>query len=1149
MFSKVLIIYLSVFSQIFYISSVVVRNKDLSTAVINCHFKVIPTMPKRALPLSEDALSSDDEIANIRQTLARSRSEKGQGAARRKKQKSSCEKKRRAAKKVRGKKKSGESCPKKARGKNKSGESGNSNGCPPSSVDDNRGNSTVMPDAVMEDTEVKIEDPGWISSEIGGRCDNCCRHHIEDCGPCYQFRMCWISPSELYNMKTPLMTVSYKADDFEKSICLCESCYFFVANCSDDKSRNCWTNVWPSFYWNLLVGRDETNGIPFHRTYSPEYLWRFLPMPVRRYWIKSVREMDIYSSCTIHSPPSFFQDRTNELDAFSRNISLYTSEGFLRALDPARLNGVNEEDCPIPSVLPNVLCPWGCSEFCFASKEMDPSILIQHHLRKAQLNLLQDKGGLGHSSLYLCETSRNDYLRRDDEEVDYVLMNKEWPILPAMRLSQQGGLKCLVCRNHSSAADQKVLYPHPPRKMSHKLSSVNAANFCHSVLRPRSFKPVRASKCGSQTSIRQLVAGFTGIDTANITSDRRFARVSHMLYEDEILSIKGRRDMRDLSDVLVDEKKIDPEMRERWMNGARDRFDNREEELRSLVRGSTYCPTKHAIILQTHASDTSTIEAVVPGKKVNNCQQPDQLLYVPRSWDPIIYNLQVEDGDNYGTPIKAIRPYQCYDDLGRQVSMMLWSLVGMVSGCADLHYAMDQKKTPHHYNGVSGHLLTHINSDYMKHRVNNSPKNSPFSSGVALDRVKNALYQLMPNAMKSYSGTSSHRKGLFYRFGIPYFKNIFPVDDYPCVSVQRSVTAIQNHPNLMSEHSIFIIVSTTRPTGEANFELPSAAYFPSKEKYEARVVIGISPDSDEDRNKFTGFRFVRHGNGFVEWWKDERHTKSRQLMTQYVKSSSMKKSFNDPFPIFPSSCDFFLTVYVKVENKLSDSYRFDLYRSLGMQTKVLCNCVDGLSPIIVSGRAKDAKRACTTLGCDGKESHACPKFRCGTCICSKCFERHSKSAQPVILDCVPCDEGGDTCEANESMEQQDEEEEEDSDDDDSECSQAFWGDSTRLQVDDDTDGSCCDDDHDDTDNNDNIAGGLSGGNLHCDAASHCSVDEEEIDREFDYFEEEGVGYDNPSEFRAIEDRMSEAERKRRMMKDGEVEKRSVDVMMENYVSQ
>jgi hypothetical protein len=34
-------------------------------------------------------------------------------------------------------------------------------------------------DVVIEDAEVKVEQPEWFSSEVGVACDNCCHHQVE----------------------------------------------------------------------------------------------------------------------------------------------------------------------------------------------------------------------------------------------------------------------------------------------------------------------------------------------------------------------------------------------------------------------------------------------------------------------------------------------------------------------------------------------------------------------------------------------------------------------------------------------------------------------------------------------------------------------------------------------------------------------------------------------------------------------------------------------------------------------------------------------------------------------------------------------------------------------------------------------------------
>ena len=830
----------------------------------------------------------------------------------------------------------------------------------------------------------------WIQTECSEKCANCCRHQISD--PNYKFSMCRIYSHRLKPLKTPLMRVSCSRSSNEaRPYYLCESCHDFLAQHDDEKKRFSWASMWPSFFWDILVGTDASTSVPFHMTYTPDYLWQFIPIPVRRYWLKSIEEWGVYSECSLDFPVSLFQDRTNDIDDFTKNISEYTYSGFLKALDPSRLPGVEEHSCGLPIVLPNVLCPWGCTEYCFTAKGCDPSALIQHHLRRVQLNMYSN---VFKDKMHLFETSRLDYFRKPNESTDHVLMNSEWPILPSMQLTSESGLVCLVCRNHSKAADQKRLLPHPPRKGLNNLSSIQPANLCHTVMVPKTLKPIVSSKFGSATSIREQIAGFTGVGSAYLSQNRRFASTSYILNEDEIRSISHRKDISDLADLMVNEGKIDPKLRDGWKEAASRRYGDKVYDPRATIRGSSYVPSVNAAILQTHACDTSKIDVIVHRKK-DSRTYTDQLL-VGRSWDPIIYNNQVEDGENYGCPIKAIGAYAGKDEHG--VSMMLWCLTGIVSSCADLHYAIDQKNSPHVDDGMSGNILCHISCEYMKHRNAVTPRNSPFIKSKALGNLKNALHVAMPDDMKAYAGDAVEDPGLFYRFNIEYFQNLFPEHDYPNLSVVGSVQDIVSSPFSLSDKKIFIVVSDEVPVGNASFELPSSCgYFAGTDKYEARSVMALSPLSGDDR-KFSAVRMARHGNGFCNWWKQERRNNCKQLMKHYVKPSRTgADDVEDLLPKLPLDAAFCVTVYVRKNIKLSDSYRYDLYKSLGMQCQVSCDCDGGVTPLIVSGRKKEQKRDCVTPGCAGKEHHTCPRPGCRTQICTKCFDVHSKSNLPYVF--------------------------------------------------------------------------------------------------------------------------------------------------------
>lgn len=215
----------------------------------------------------------------------------------------------------------------------------------------------------------------WLSPTPGMMCANCCRSPIvfEPDSP-YFFKCCRIHSHKIKTLHTPLRRIqSHKKKENAVGYVLCEECYAFLGveeSMSEkelslaNKSRYEWRNVWPSFFLDLIIGRDQASLIPFRETYPTEYLWRFVPSSVRRYWLSYLVEGGYVGDCSLSHPPSFFQDRTEDIEHFQSNIELYTYAGFLRALDPSRLPGIDDHSCRKPIMLPDVLCPVSVDLLC-----------------------------------------------------------------------------------------------------------------------------------------------------------------------------------------------------------------------------------------------------------------------------------------------------------------------------------------------------------------------------------------------------------------------------------------------------------------------------------------------------------------------------------------------------------------------------------------------------------------------------------------------------------------------------------------------------------------------------------------------------------------------------------------------------------------
>jgi len=298
----------------------------------------------------------------------------------------------------------------------------------------------------------------------------------------------------------------------------------------------------------------------------------------------------------------------------------------------------------------DVLCPWGCTEFCFRAHNVDLGLFIQHHLRRVQLNFPNNKW---YENLYLVETCCDDYFRKDPNNYDKVLLNDDWPILPSITVTENDGLAVLVCRHHATKSSRKRLYPHPPRKPHHNLSSEHSDQLCPTQVHPRQFKPVQVAKYNTMMRMDVQEASYSGVASCNITTSGRFTRPSTMLGCHEMLSIAGRKDINHLVSQNVHEGVMTEhyawalwsEARQTYLPGSLDRFRT----------GATYVGMRDSMALQIE-SQNKTIPVIVK-RKNRRGQDEEVTIAVQRSWSPLINFLHNEDPTLYGTPPKAIRNY------------------------------------------------------------------------------------------------------------------------------------------------------------------------------------------------------------------------------------------------------------------------------------------------------------------------------------------------------------------------------------------------------------------------------------------------------------------------------------------------------------
>jgi len=358
-----------------------------------------------------------------------------------------------------------------------------------------------------------------------------------------------------------------------------------------------WKNIWPSFLWDILSGCNASDNVPYHQIEGAETLWRMICASMREYWFEAIGIIQYryrgniikpYDGCTLDHPKPFFVDRTMDVDKFWNNI---------HSLDLKRM--LVELNSEKTSLIPDVLCPWGCTEFCFEAGHTNLGILIQHHLRKVVLNFPTAQW---YRKIHFVESSRNDYIC-EEENRDLVLMNPKWPVQPCVVLEEGEGLMAMVCRHHVKHSDTKRLYLHPPRKPNNILSSERSDQLCPCQAQPRTVGNMKASKYNTTMMMTSQQYTFSGADSIYLTSEPQFSSLSVMLMTHETQSIAKRNDINSLISQFVRDGMMNAELAKNLRERAAE--DYPEGSLQKYIESATYVNLRDCMLFQKKGRDKS----------------------------------------------------------------------------------------------------------------------------------------------------------------------------------------------------------------------------------------------------------------------------------------------------------------------------------------------------------------------------------------------------------------------------------------------------------------------------------------------------------------------------------------------------------------
>ncbi len=91
---------------------------------------------------------------------------------------------------------------------------------------------------------------------------------------------------------------------------------------------------------------------------------------MRAWWLPEAKLTNnhgdyVYGNCNITSPPSLFEDQTTDFNQFLDDLNSGEQCRLVNALNNDKI------------MMPNALCPFGCSEYCHKAKVADWDLIIQ----------------------------------------------------------------------------------------------------------------------------------------------------------------------------------------------------------------------------------------------------------------------------------------------------------------------------------------------------------------------------------------------------------------------------------------------------------------------------------------------------------------------------------------------------------------------------------------------------------------------------------------------------------------------------------------------------------------------------------------------------------------------------------------------------
>ena len=572
-------------------------------------------------------------------------------------------------------------------------------------------------------------------------------------------------------------------------------------------------------------------------------------------------------------------------------------------------------------------------------------VIFQRYLRQYSLEKFYTDNM--HDKVDQVEHARNDFLRSSVNDYDYWLLNKDWYVLPTIKISKTRGPVVLTCRYHSGGNQKMTI--HTPRLPQHILPSSHSDQLCHAVIQCRTIKPMRRTKYSTQFELYEQKGTFNGIDTFGLTDFQDMSISSELLSHYESLAIHHRSDINALLNKLVKEEKIGKCVANKRREEAKYRVQNMNFNLPNLISGSTYVPIEATMKYVNEQSTFTNYKCFRKGDQPQN-----RFDYFRPIWPIHLYPCQKYDAYGARFPIiPDINPKTISDDdaMDNKIQMVLWSTLGLLI-CVGVIWDTICN-VPLNTSQWEGWVLNYLSKNcFPSQCLRYQNKSDPFKPNKM--KTANQLFQKFNHSNECMT----QYKVIFERAN----ENIFIVDCDMGDNTQTYHELINNHDVLLYQG--FQISNGVYPEDVKTIR---------DKEYELRFICGTREyesrrrRSQEIRMKWDGFIYARHGGQVHQkWW-------------YYRRFDNISIQHTGPFDF--ESYNKVTLAYVRKSRPSIEEYKKEFMTYIGGKKNLYCH--KHKTPLIASTLRDDLCMKCLKK----KEYYRCCTPLCITCICKKCADQ------------------------------------------------------------------------------------------------------------------------------------------------------------------